>query len=254
MRRITGRLGAAFLGLALALSSHAADNTPPEGFTSLFNGKDFTGWKVPAGDNGHWRVVNGVIDYDARSEATGKDKNLWSAKSYRDFVLRLDWRLKNDEPGFKNMVPVILPDGSHKKGPDGKEERVAIEDVDSGIYLRGSSKGQVNIWMWPVGSGEVYGYRTDKKMPDAVRAGVTPKKKMDKPRGEWNTFEITVKGDRLWVKLNGEEVITNAQLPGLPAEGPLALQHHGTWNAAKKTWNGPPSLVQFRNISIKELK
>ena len=39
---------------------------------------------------------------------------------------------------------------------------------------------------------------------------------MDKPRGEWNTFEITMKGDRLWVKLNGEEVIKDAQLPGVP--------------------------------------
>ena len=77
-----------------------------------------------------------------------------------------------------------------------------IEDVDSGIYLRGSAKSQVNIWMWPIGSGEVYGYRMDKKMPPEVRAGVTPKKKMDRPRGEWNTFEITMKGDRLWVKLH----------------------------------------------------
>src|SRR5262249_24982075 len=110
----------------------AKDNTAPEGFVSLFNGKDLRGWKVPAGDNGHWKVVGGVIDYDARSEAKG-DKNLWTTKSYRDFVLRIDWRLKTDEPGYPNLVPVILPDGSHKKGPDGKEERVKIEDVDSGI-------------------------------------------------------------------------------------------------------------------------
>ena len=69
-------------------------------------------------------------------------------------------------------------------------------------------------------------------MPAEVRAGVTPKVKADKPRGEWNTFEITVKGDRLWVKLNGTEVIQNAQLPGIPEEGPLALQHHGSYDAA----------------------
>ena len=106
--------------------------------------------------------------------------------------------------------------------------------------------------MWPIGSGEVYGYRTDAKMPPAVRAGVTPKKKMDKPRGEWNAFEITMKGDRLTVKLNGEEVIGNAQLPGVPAEGPIALQHHGGMRNGQ--WTGPPSLVQFRNIMIKELK
>jgi hypothetical protein len=91
-------------------------------------------------------------------------------------------------------------------------------------------------------------------MPAEVRAAVTPKKHADKPRGQWNTFEITMKGDRLWVKLNGEEVITNAQLPGVKSEGPIALQHHGSWNDKEGRWTGPPSLVQFRNIYIKELK
>ena len=42
----------------------------PPGFTALFNGKDFTGWKVPEGDGGHWKVEGGVIDYDAQSEAS----------------------------------------------------------------------------------------------------------------------------------------------------------------------------------------
>lgn len=251
MRCLRGLLlSAVVLGIAATLNFQASGDDA--GFTSLFNGKDLTGWKLPEEDNGHWKVVDGVIDYDAKSEAK-KDKNLWSEKNYKDFVLKLDWRLKPDA-GYMNKVPVILPDGSHKKGDDGKELRVEIEDVDSGIYLRGSSKSQVNIWMWPIGSGEVYGYRTDAKMPAEVRAGVTPKKKADKPRGEWNAFEITLKGDRLWVKLNGEEVIANAELPGIPSEGPLALQHHGGFNAKTNSWSGPPSLVQFRNISIKELK
>jgi hypothetical protein len=250
--RILGMsLALATLTLASGLRTGAAKAAAPEGFVSLFNGKDLSGWKVPMGDNGHWRVLDGIIDYDARSEARG-DKSLWSEKSYRDFVLRIDWRLKT-EPGYKNRVPIILPDGSHQKDDAGNEVRVEIDDADSGIYLRGSSAAQVNIWMWPVGSGEVYGYRTSRRHPPEVRAGVTPRKKMDRPRGEWNTFEITVKGDRLWVKLNGEEVITNAHLPGIPAEGPLALQHHGSYDAANGRWNGPPSLVQFRNISIKEL-
>ena len=38
---------------------------------------------------------------------------------------------------------------------------------------------------------------------------------------------ITLKGDRLTVMMNDEIVIENAQLPGIPAEGPIALQHHG---------------------------
>jgi hypothetical protein len=225
---------------------------PPDGFVKLFNGKDFTGWKVPKGDNGHWKVVNGVIDYDAKSEAKG-DKNLWTEKPFRNFVLRLDWRLKK-EPGFTWKVPILLPDGSTKKDAAGKDEKVEIEDVDSGVYLRGNPNAQVNMWCWPVGSGEVWGYRTNKKMPPEVRAAVTPKVKADNPRGEWNTFEITMKGDRLSVKLNGKDVISNAQLPGLAEEGPIGLQHHGTFDAKTKQWKGPPSLVQFRNIAIKELK
>jgi hypothetical protein len=242
----------AWLVWATGVICYAADQALPEGFTSLFNGKDLSGWKVPEGDHGHWKVVNGVIDYDARSEGRG-DKCLWSEKSFGDFVLRVDWRLKTD-PGFQHPVPIILPDGSHKRGADGKEETVVIDDADSGIYLRGSPKSQVNIWMWPIGSGEVYGYRMDRRMPPEVRAAVTPKKKADRPRGEWNTFEITMKGDRLWVKLNGDEVITNAELPGVAKNGPIALQHHGSYNSRTGQWTGPPSLVQFRNIAIKELK
>lgn len=220
-----------------------------DGFTTIFNGKDFTGWKVPEGDNGHWKIVDGAIDYDCRSEAKG-DKNLWSAKEYGDFTLKIDWKIK-ETPYTNPNVFDILPDGSHKKGPDGKEIKMALPDSDSGVFVRGSGTHQVNIWCWPVGSGEVYGVRMNKNHPPEVRAGVTPKKKMDKPIGEWNTFEITVKGDRLWVKLNGEEVITNALLPGLPAKGAVALQHHGGFKDGKYT--GPPSLVQFRNIKIKEL-
>ncbi|MFO0967365.1 MAG: DUF1080 domain-containing protein [Gemmataceae bacterium] len=241
----------AFLTLLLSPALAGAGDAP-KGFTPLFNGKDLSGWKVPKGDNGHWQVKEGVIDYDAKSEAKG-DKSLWTDKAYKNFVLRVDWRLKTD-PGLKHGVPIILPDGSTKKGPDGKEEKVEIDDVDSGIYLRGQPNAQVNIWLWPVGSGEVWGYRTNPKMPKEVRAAVTPKKKADKARGEWNTFEITMKGDRLSVKLNGEEVIDNAQLPGVAEEGPIALQHHGAFNPKTKAWTSPPALVQFRNIYIRELK
>jgi hypothetical protein len=253
MRGVGWSLAAVVLAAGLASVLRAGDAAAPEGFTPLFNGKDLSGWKIPKGDNNHWKVVDGVIDYDARSESRG-DKCLWSEKSFGDFILRIDWRMKTNEPGFTWRVPILEPDGSSKKDAEGKVVTEQIEDVDSGIYLRGRDKSQVNIWNWPVGSGEVYGYRTDSNMPAEVRAGVTPKKRMDKPRGEWNTFEITMKGDRLTVKLNGEEVISNAQMPGVPSEGPIALQHHGTFDARTGKWVAPPALVQFRNIYIKELK
>jgi hypothetical protein len=117
---------------------------------------------------------------------------------------------------------------------------VEIEEHDSGIYLRGNTKSQVNLWNWPVGSGEIYGYRIDKAMPAEVKAAATPKLHADRPIGEWNRAMITLKGDRLSVSLNGRVVIDNAQLPGVPAQGPIGLQHHG-------------SAIDFANIWVKEL-
>ena len=238
-------------GLALAAGPIVpeARAQASEGFVSLFNGRDLSGWIVPEGDNGHWKVIGGVIDYDARSESP-KDKNLWSAKEYKDFVLRVDWRIK-DTPFQYKTAKIVLPDGKDKLDANGKPVLMELPDADSGIFLRGSGKAQVNIWCWPVGSGEFYGYRTDPKTPPDVRAAVTPKLNADRNIGEWNTFEITVKGSTVSVVLNGKLVIDGATLPGLPQKGRLALQHHGTFKDGK--WHGPPSLVQFRNIYIKEL-
>lgn len=218
-------------------------------FQSIFNGEDFTGWVVPEGDGGHWQVIDGVIDYDALSEAE-EDKNLWTEASYGDFVLRLEWRL-TETPYVNPRVRFILPDGTHKKGLDGEDILISLPDSDSGVFVRGSSKAQINIWNWPIGSGEVYGYRTDGSMPADVRAGVTPSIHADNDLGEWNQFEITMRGDRLTVVLNGITVIENAELPGIAAEGPIALQHHG--GKVDGEWNSPPSIVQFRNIEILEL-
>ena len=245
---------ALFLAAAVTMALHASSALEAGGrssraFVPLFNGKDFTGWRVPEGDNGHWKVVNGVIDYDAQSEAPG-DKNLWTARDYGDFVLRLDWRIK-ETPYLNSRVPIIKPDGTHKKDAAGREIVTTVPDSDSGIFLRGEPKSQVNIWCWPIGSGEVYGYRMDTSMPPSVRAAVTPRVNADRDIGQWNTFEITLRGEQLSVVLNGQSVIQKAQLPGLPARGPIGLQHHG--GKSNGEWTGPPSLVQFRNLSIREL-
>ena len=154
-------------GLLLVASlARGADNTAPEGFVSLFNGKDFTGWKVPEGDDGHWKVVDGVIDYDAGSQAKGS-KDLWSDREYGDFVLQVDWRLK-EAPFINKNIPYILPDGTHAKDIHGKELRIPLPDADSGVFLRGDGFYQANIWCWPIGSGEMYSIRTDRQ--DIARA------------------------------------------------------------------------------------
>jgi hypothetical protein len=249
LRRVRSWMNESLVLAALLLAVSAPLAAPADGFVPLFEGHDLAGWKVPAGDNGHWRVADGVIDYDARSEAAG-DRALWTERSFGDFVLRAEWRLK-ETPFVNTHARIVLPSGDDKKGIDGKPIEIAVPDSDSGIYLRGSSKSQVNIWCWPVGSGEVYGYRTDETMPPDVRAGATPKTNADHDIGQWNGFEITMTGDRLTVVLNGIKVIDGVRLPGVAPRGPIALQHHGEWKDGQ--WQGPPSLVQFRNIEIKEM-
>jgi hypothetical protein len=197
------------------------------GFTQIFDGATLKGWKhTPETQN--WSAVNGVLKHNGLDKPI---RDLWTEKSYTDFIMQLDWRWAGRGP--MKMQPVVKLDGTE----DGKVE---IEELDSGVFMRGNNKSQVNFWNWSVGSGEVYGYRTNKKLLAEIRAGVTPKMKADKPLGEWNHTIITMKGDRLTVTLNGNLVIENAQLPDVPKDGVIGLQHHG-------------SAIDFANIWIKEL-
>lgn len=207
----------AFRGFRIAELPPAPDPATAA-FTDMLDG-GLGAWKLDAKLAPHWTLHNGILRYD------GQAGDLWSNESFGDFELALDWRWPH--PGKMMPRPLIGPDGNHKQGPDGKDLTEQVEELDSGVYLRGNSRSQVNLWNWGVGSGEVYGYRTDAKLPAEVRAGVTPKEKADRPLGEWNRMRITMQGDRLSVVLNGRTVIDKAQLPGVPATGPLALQHHG---------------------------
>jgi hypothetical protein len=98
----------------------------------------------------------------------------------------------------------------------------------------------------------MYGYRNDSKQPPDVREAATPRTQADKPVGEWNRFEITVRGDHVSVVLNGKKVIENARIPGAASAGRIGLQHHGGKRDGK--WSSPPSLLQFRNVFIKEIE
>ena len=209
-----------------------------EGYHILYNGLNLRGWKMTPGHEGHWQAKDWVLDYDGKSEAEG-DKNLWTEREFGNFTLIVDWRLPGERESAD--VSVILPDGSEAVEADGKPRTATIKYAgDSGIYLRGSSKSQINIWNWPVGSGEIWGYRTDKSMPAEVRRAATPILNADNPVGQWNRFEITAVGDKVTVVLNGKTVIKEAKLPDMPAKGFISLQHHG-------------DPVQFANIYIKEL-
>jgi hypothetical protein len=78
-------------------------------------------------------------------------------------------------------------------------------------------------------------------MTPEQRRALTPRRQADAPIGDWNRMEITLRGERLTVALNGETVIADAALPGIPVRGPVGLQHeHGR--------------IQFRNLWIREEK
>lgn len=223
----------------LPSSGASGDHAAPQAqeFVSLYTGVDLAGWKADPGHAGHWKPADWILSYDGQSQA--QDKNLWTEKEYGDFQLICDWRLTGEPK--KTLRPVILPSGDYALDENGQQKQVEVDDAgDSGIYLRGSSKSQVNIWCWPAGSGEVYGYRTDAAQPAEVRASATPLVKADKPPGQWNRFVITMQGDELTVELNGQTVIRRARLPGIPARGPIALQHHG-------------DAIEFANLFLREL-
>ena len=216
---------------ALDSTDVAMDGT---GMVRLFDGQTLAGWHEEKGKEGHWKYEGGAAKFD------GKGDSLWTDADYSDFEMVVDWRWTKEHQG-KMMRPYIDADGNEARNADGSVKQVEIEERDSGIYVRGSSKSQINIWTWPVGSGEVWGYRNDRNMSPAVRAACTPKVNADNPVGQWNRFVIRMVSDRLTVDLNGKRVIDNAQLPGVPASGQIALQSHGC-------------PVEFQNVFIRSLR
>ncbi len=191
------------------------------GFSPLINGRSLEGWKHTP-ETSNWFVTNGILKHTGEK---GEINDLWTEESYSDFTLVFDWRWSGR--GEQKQQPVILPDGTEKIGSDGQVETVEIEELDSGIYLRGNSMSQVNLWNWTVGSGEIYGYRTDPEQSAEVKAAATPSQKADRPIGEWNRMMITVKGQEVSATLNGVSVIEKVTLNEMPEEGPIGLQHHG---------------------------
>ncbi len=158
------------------------------GWKSLFNGKDFTHWQHGAKYEEHWVARDGMMAFD------GKGPSLPTEKKYGDFRFKVDWRL---------VVP-----------------------GDSGVFVRGSGRYQMNIWTWAMGSGEMWSLRKGAKTPEETKV-YTPSTNADKPVGEWNTFVITVADDKVTCEVNGVTVIDKAPLKGAKPEGTIILQRHG---------------------------
>ncbi|UIR58000.1 DUF1080 domain-containing protein [Sphingobacterium sp. SRCM116780] len=214
-----------------AVIKHLAEMPKSEGFVSLFNGQDLTGWKglvanpikrgqmspkelaaaqVKADEQMRqgWSAQNGELVFN------GKGDNIATIKQYGDFEMLVDWKLD-------------------KNGTDG----------DAGIYLRGTP--QVQIWDIArvkdgaqVGSGGLYNNQKATSKPLLVA---------DNPLGEWNTFRIKMVDDKVTVYLNGKLVTDQVPLENywdrnqsiFPTEQ-IELQAHGT-------------VVYYRDIYLKEL-
>jgi 3-keto-disaccharide hydrolase len=211
-----------------------------QGFVPMYTGLDLSGWRNVTGQEGHWQPKDWILHYDGKSEAAeAKDKHLWTAKEYGDFQMIVDWRFPAKP--VKKKYPVVLPNGDDKLDEKGEIVMREVDDAgNSGILLRGNEDAQLNICCYPVGSGEITAFRTNKQLPAAVRAAVTPKEVADARLGQWNRFIITLKGDRVSVVFNNKPIIENAQLPGIPSRGPIGLQHHN-------------EVVEFSNLFIREL-
>ncbi len=215
-----------------AMRKYLADMGAEEGFVSIFNGKDLTGWKglvgnpikrskmEPAALNAaqlkadaemveSWKVINGELHF------ASKGNNIATIKQYGDFEMLVDWKIVDDKKG----------------------------EGDAGIYLRGTP--QVQIWDnartkvgAQVGSGGLYNNQVNESKPLKVA---------DNKLDEWNSFRILMKGDRVTVYLNGVLVTDNVILENywdrnLPifAEEQIELQAHG-------------SPVTYRDIYIREI-
>ena len=200
--------------------------------TSIFNGKDLTGWH---GDNPHTTV----------KAKTPEEREKSLADQQAEF--KAHWSVQNGE---------LVNDGHGPYATTDKDfgdieflvEYKTVPTADSGIYLRGTPQVQI----WDVNHPPSIKHGADKgsgglwnNSPGA--AGKDPLVKADKPLGEWNSFKIRQLGARTWVWLNGQAVVENAIMENywdrakpLPAKGPLHLQTHG-------------GEIRWRNLSVNEI-
>ena len=254
------RYACCFTGLLAlsALSATAADNEPPAGFTSLFNGKDLSGWHGVSTEDP--RKIQAMSDEDRttkRTKSLDDIKQHWSVQ---------DADLVND--GFGLYLTTDKDYDHYELWIDYK----TVPKADSGIYLKGAPQVQI----WDATKGDPRGLGQDKGSGGLWNntkgaPGKDPSKRMDRPFGEWNSFKIRMIGERVTVVFNGETVVNNAVLenffanqkagyvaygktgtpkePGksekvpngflkdpVPLTGPIQLQNHGTPVFYRNIW------------------
>ena len=197
--------------LALALLTLT---TRPQA-VSLFDGKSLDGWE---GDEKVWRVADGVI-VGGSMQGNKQNEFLASKKSYKDFVLKLEWKLVGTE-GFVNSGVQI-----RSKRIDKPANEMKGYQADIGVGWTGSL------------------YDESRRNKVMAKADAELIKKTEK-LGDWNTYEIRCEGAHIVLKVNGVQTIDYTEEDKtLEQEGQIGLQIHG----------GNKAEVSFRNITIEEL-
>jgi len=187
------------------------------GFTPIFNGRDLTGW---SGAVEGYEVKDGAIVCKA-----GQGGTLYTRASYRNFVVRLEFRLP---PAGNNGLAIRYP-GSGDPAYAGMTELQVLDDTDPTYNNLDPRQAH----------GSAYG------MVASTRGHL-------RPVGEWNAQEVTVTGSTIKVVLNGTTILDTdlATVTSFMADTPHPGKDRTEGHLGLAGHNDP---VVFRNIRIREL-
>jgi hypothetical protein len=188
------------------------------GFTSLFNGKDLTGW---AGATANYEVVDGTIMCKPKQGGV-----LHTEKMYRDFVVRLEFKLP---PGGNNGLAIRYP-GTGDTAYVGMTELQILDDT-AAQYAKLDPRQY---------HGSIYGM-------------VAAHRGYQRPVGEWNFEEVTVQGSRITVELNGT-IITDADVSTVTQFANNRAHPGKDRTEGYFGFAGHSDPVQFRAIEIREIR
>jgi type 1 glutamine amidotransferase len=195
-------------GIRYTAGRSKADCRPETGYTSLYDGAT-SGWSQAG--------PGSFTNSDATLTSVGGMGLFWySAKEFRSYSLKLDWRMAGDD---NSGVFIGFPSSTDPNSAVNNGYEIQIDATDTADRTTGS----------------VYGFKSaDLAARDAAL----------NPPGEWNTYELLVEGEHLQVFLNGVKIndFTNSDPARSLTSGYVGIQNHGTGDD-----------VSFRSVRIKEL-
>lgn len=224
------------LCLTLTLNAFAAE----EGFQSLFNGKDLSGWD---GDANLWSVQDGAITGVTKTEPklTHNTFLVYTGGEVGDFELRLSYRIVNGNSGIQYRSKVLRR-GAFGPIVGGYQADFEAGKTYSGILYEEQGRGILA----QRGQKTVIKDDGDKHKVEVVGSvGKSEDIQAKIKHEDWNDYVIIAKGNHLQHFINGTPTVDVIDENAAKAakSGVLAFQVHV----------GPPMTVQFKNIRIKHL-